>query len=80
MTEEIYTRENLRHARATPLASILGSGFLVIVPILNGAVGHYSIVAMAVVCALAYAMGSVIRFNIFRFLLLPAMPDRDLCQ
>ena len=58
------TRNTLRHARATPLASIFGSGFLVIVPILNGAVGPYSIVAMAGVCALAYAMGSVIRFNI----------------
>jgi hypothetical protein len=58
------TREHLRHARATPLASIFGSGFLVIVPILNGAVGPYSVVAMACVCALAYAMGSVIRFNI----------------
>jgi len=46
------------------LASIFGSGFLVIVPILNAAVGPYSVVAMAVVCALAYAMGSVIRFNI----------------
>jgi hypothetical protein len=64
MNEETHTRKHLRHARATPLASIFGSGFLVIVPILNGAVGPYSVVAMAVVCALAYAMGSVIRFNI----------------
>jgi hypothetical protein len=63
-TPEIRGRKELRHARATPLASIFGSGFLVIVPILNGAVGPYSIVAMAGVCALAYAMGSVIRFNI----------------
>lgn len=57
-------RKELRHARTTPLASIFGSGFLVIVPILNAAVGPYSVVAMAGVCALAYAMGSVIRFNI----------------
>jgi hypothetical protein len=63
-TSETGTRKHLRHARATPLASIFGSGFLVIVPILNGAVGPYSVVAMACVCALAYAMGSVIRFNI----------------
>ena len=47
-----------------PLASIFGSGFLVIVPILNAAVGPYAVFAMAGVCALAYAMGSVIRFNI----------------
>lgn len=53
-------------ATATPLASIFGSGFLVIVPILNGAVGRYSVVAMAVVCAVAYGIGSVIRFNIRR--------------
>ena len=51
-------------ATSTPLASIFGSGFLVIVPILAGAVGMYSIVAMAGVCALAYAVGSVIRYNI----------------
>jgi hypothetical protein len=61
---ETTTRKHLRHARVTPLASIFGSGFLVIVPILNAAVGPYSVVAMAVVCALAYAMGSVIRYNI----------------
>jgi hypothetical protein len=57
-------RKELRHARTTPLASIFGSGFLVIVPILSAAVGPYSVVAIAAVCALAYAMGSVIRFNI----------------
>jgi len=57
-------RKQLRHARTTPLASIFGSGFLVIVPILNAAVGPYAVLAMAGVCALAYAMGSVIRFNI----------------
>jgi len=51
-------------ATATPLASIFGSGFLVIVPILYGAVGKYAVVAMAGVCLLAYAVGSVIRFNI----------------
>src|SRR3954447_16031900 len=61
---ETNTRARLRHARATPLASIFGSGFLVIVPILNGAVGPYSVVAMAGVCALAYSMGSVITVNI----------------
>jgi len=51
-------------ATSTPLASIFGSGFLVIVPILAGAVGPYSVLAMAAVCALAYGVGSVIRFNI----------------
>ena len=58
------SRSHLRHARATPLASIFGSGFLVIVPILNAAVGPYAVLAMTGVVLLAYAMGSVIRFNI----------------
>lgn len=34
---ETTSRTHLRHARVTPLASIFGSGFLVIVPILNAA-------------------------------------------
>jgi hypothetical protein len=54
----------LINATCTPLASIFGSGFLVIVPILAGAVGPFSVVAMAGICGLAYAVGSVIRFNI----------------
>ena len=58
------TTNKLFAATATPLASIFGSGFLVIVPILAGAVGPYAWLAMIGVCALAYAMGSVIRFNI----------------
>jgi hypothetical protein len=48
----------------TPLASIFGSGFLVIISVLGGSVGPYSVFAMAAVCALAYAVGSVIRYNI----------------
>ena len=56
--------KNLINATITPLASIFGRGFLVIVPILPGAVGPYSVYAMIGVCALAFAVGSVIRFNI----------------
>jgi hypothetical protein len=56
--------KKLISATATPLASIFGSGFLIIVPILNGAVGPYSVYAMAAVCGLAYCVGNVIRFNI----------------
>ena len=55
---------SLINATITPLSSIFGSGFLVIVPILAGAVGVYSVPAMAVVCAIAFAVGGVIRFNI----------------
>ena len=43
----------LANATSTPLASIFGGGFLVIVPILARAVGAYSVVAMAGVCSLA---------------------------
>ncbi|MGI9309785.1 MAG: hypothetical protein ACR2P6_11020 [Gammaproteobacteria bacterium] len=58
MNKQLFT------AISTPLASIFGSGFLVIVPILAGAVGLYSPLAMAVVCAVAFCVGGVIRFNI----------------
>jgi len=51
-------------ATSTPLASIFGSGFLVIVPVLADAVGSWSVLAMALVCLLAYAVGAVVRFNI----------------
>lgn len=54
----------LWNAISTPLASIFGSGFLIIVPILAGAVGTYSVYAMAGVCLFAYTVGTVIRFNI----------------
>jgi len=51
-------------ATTTPLASIFGSGFLVIVPILAATVGSWSVIAMAGICGLAYAVGWVIRHNI----------------
>ncbi|QDV18940.1 hypothetical protein Pan153_36010 [Gimesia panareensis] len=51
-------------ATSTPLASIFGSGFLVIVPVLHGAVGKYAVLAMVGVCVLAYCVGHAIRFNI----------------
>lgn len=54
----------LLDATGTPLSSIFGSGFLVIVPVLADAVGPWMVLAMALVCLLAYAVGSVIRFNI----------------
>ncbi|NOZ11699.1 MAG: hypothetical protein GXP09_11740 [Gammaproteobacteria bacterium] len=49
---------------STPLASIFGSGFLVVVPILASAVGPYAIVAMAVVAIVAFMVGTIIRHNI----------------
>ena len=51
-------------AISTPLASIFGSGFLVMVPILVGAVGEYALYAMIGIILVAYSVGSVIRYNI----------------
>jgi hypothetical protein len=51
-------------ATITPLASIMGSGFLVCVPLLYANIGNYAVLAMAALLGLAYAVGSVIRFNI----------------
>ena len=55
---------DLAKAVTTPLASIFGSGFLVIVPILAGSVGPYSVYAMIGICILAFSVGNVIRHNI----------------
>lgn len=54
-------------ATVTPLASIMGSGFLVSAPLLGGLVGNLAIVCMAVLLLLAYAVGDAIRFNIRHF-------------
>lgn len=51
-------------ASSTPLASIFGSGFLVVVPILASAVGPYAVLAMFVVAVVAYQVGGIVRHNI----------------
>lgn len=51
-------------ATVTPLASIIGSGFLVVGPLLAGVTGHWATLAMAGLCTLAWLFGSAIRFNI----------------
>ncbi len=51
-------------ASVTPLASIIGSGFLVIGPILDASYGKYAPLAMISLCTIAYFFGSAIRFNI----------------
>lgn len=48
----------------TPLASIIGSGFLVLGPILGSSYGRYAPIAMLLLCAVAYGFGNAIRFNI----------------
>jgi len=51
-------------AMSIPLASIFGSGFLVIVPILASSVGPYALLAMLVVAFVAFQAGAVVRHNI----------------
>ena len=51
-------------AMVTPLASIIGSGFLVLGPLLNDAYGVWAPVAMAALCAAAWGFGAAIRDNI----------------
>lgn len=51
-------------AMVTPLASIIGSGFLVIGPILLDGFGSYAVLAMAGLCLTAFAFGHAIRYNI----------------
>ena len=51
-------------ATVTPLASIIGSGFLVSVPLLTHTVGSWAIVAMSGLMQVAYFVGGVIRYNI----------------
>jgi hypothetical protein len=57
-------RTTLLLATVTPLASIFGSGFLIIVPILTRAVGPYAVFGMAAVCLLAWWVGNAIRRNV----------------
>lgn len=57
-------KAKLWRASVTPLASIIGSGFLVLGPILAQAYGVWAPLAMAALCVMAYAIGATIRFNI----------------
>jgi len=54
-------------ATITPLASIIGSGFLILGPILNQAYGGYAPVVMTVLCLVAFLFGSAIRLNILAY-------------
>ncbi len=54
----------LWRAAITPLASIIGSGFLVLGPILDASYGKDALLVMAALCIVAYLFGAAIRFNI----------------
>ncbi len=57
-------RAPLWRATVTPLASIIGSGFLVVGPILSNTVGRWAWLAMVALCVTAYLFGAAIRQNI----------------
>ena len=57
-------KSELWQATLTPLSSIIGSGFLIMAPLLASVVGIRSPFAILGIVALAYAIGHVIRFNI----------------
>ena len=59
-----FLANDIWRATSTPLASIIGSGFLVSVPILRNVVGSWAIVAMAALLVIAYLVGAAIRENI----------------
>lgn len=59
-------RAPLWRATVTPLASIIGSGFLVAGPILAHAAGNWAWAAMLALCLAAYVFGGAIRHNIAR--------------
>ncbi len=64
------------HAMVTPLASIIGSGFLVVVPVLGHALGADSIWAILAIVVFAYGVGEALRFNIVHLEpLLASTPD-----
>ena len=51
-------------ASITPFASIIGSGFLIVAPLLGKIVGPETPWAMLLIVVVAYLIGGVIRFNI----------------
>ncbi len=67
-------RARLWRATVTPLASIIGSGFLVVGPILGHTAGNWAWLAMLALCLIAYLFGAAIRRNIL--LVEPMLADR----
>ncbi len=59
-----FTSSELWQAIVTPLASIIGSGFLIIAPMLAMIGGNTAPWLMILIVCFAYLLGAVIRFNI----------------
>jgi hypothetical protein len=58
------TKSEVWRATVTPLASIIGSGFLVSLPLFAGVLGDYALIGMTALVVGAYLLGGAIRFNI----------------
>ncbi len=57
-------RSSQWHATVTPLASIIGSGFLIVAPLLHAILGKWALAGMIILSLISYGIGAVIRFNI----------------
>lgn len=57
-------RRAVAAASVTPLASILGSGLLIIVPVLESTLGAFSVFGVIGICVVAWMIGTVIRHNV----------------
>lgn len=62
-------REKVRKSKlwvvtVTPLASIIGSGFLIVAPLLHSVFGRWAPAGMIILAVIGYSIGAVIRFNI----------------
>ena len=57
-------KNELWQATLTPLSSIIGSGFLVMAPLLASIVGKHATYAVTGIVFVAYALGYVMRYNI----------------
>ncbi len=70
----------LWRAMVTPLASIIGSGFLVLGPVLNDSYGRNAPFVMAGLCLAAWVFGAAVRANIASLEVGPIAPVRRVLE
>ena len=63
-------------ATVTPLASIIGSGFLVVVPLLANIAGHWAWLAIILIVLLSWWLGSAMRYSMQASSLNQDAPDK----
>lgn len=59
-------RSQVWRAMVAPLASIIGSGFLVSAPLLGRELGGFAILGIAGLCVFAWMIGGAVRYNIMQ--------------